>query len=62
MIALDVFISRTRLGKGMRATAQDPEAAMMLGIPVNRVITTTFVVGSGLAAAAGICTGSDTAG
>lgn len=57
MIALDVFISRTRLGKGMRATAQDPEAAMMLGIPVNRVITTTFVVGSGLAAAAGILYG-----
>ena len=57
MVALDLFISRTRLGKGMRATAQDPEAAMMLGIPVNRVITTTFVVGSGLAAAAGILYG-----
>ncbi len=57
MVALDVFVSRTRLGKGMRATAQDPEAAMMLGIPVNRVITTTFVVGSALAAAAGILYG-----
>jgi branched-chain amino acid transport system permease protein len=57
MIALDVFVSKTRLGKGMRATAQDPEAAMMLGIPVNRVITTTFIVGSGLAAAAGILYG-----
>jgi branched-chain amino acid transport system permease protein len=57
MVALDLFVSRTRLGKGMRATAQDPEAAMMLGIPVNRVITTTFVVGSALAAAAGILYG-----
>jgi branched-chain amino acid transport system permease protein len=41
----------------MRAISQDPEAAMMLGIPVNRVITMTFIIGSGLAAAAGILHG-----
>ena len=57
MLILDQLISRTRVGKGMRAIAQDSEAAMMLGIPVNRVITMTFMVGSGLAAAAGILYG-----
>ncbi len=57
MVALDVLVNRTKLGKGMRAISQDPEAAMMLGIPVNRVITMTFVLGSGLAAAAGILHG-----
>jgi len=57
MLLLDQLISRTRVGKGMRAIAQDPEAAMMLGIPVSRVITMTFMVGSALAAAAGILYG-----
>ena len=44
MLLLDVFISRTRIGKGMRAIAQDPDAARMLGIPVARIITMTFMV------------------
>ena len=57
MLMLDVFISRTRVGKGMRAIAQDPDAARMLGIPVARIITMTFMVGSALAAAAGILYG-----
>jgi len=57
MLMLDVFISRTRTGKGMRAIAQDPDAARMLGIPVARIITMTFMVGSALAAAAGILYG-----
>ncbi len=57
MIVLDQLVNRTNLGKGMRAISQDPEAAMMLGIPVNRVITMTFVIGSALAAAAGILHG-----
>jgi len=57
MLLLDVFISRTRIGKGMRAIAQDPDAARMLGIPVARIITMTFMVGSALAAAAGILYG-----
>ncbi|HCP47849.1 MAG TPA: hypothetical protein DIU15_17550, partial [Deltaproteobacteria bacterium] len=62
MLALDLLVTRTRLGAGMRAIAQDPEAAMMLGIPVTRVITMTFVVGSALAAAAGILYGLRTGG
>lgn len=57
MLGLDRFVTGSRLGKGMRATAQDPDAAMMLGIPVHRVITTTFVIGSALGAAAGILYG-----
>jgi len=62
MLALDLLVTRTRLGAGMRAIAQDPEAAMMLGIPVTRIITMTFVVGSALAAAAGILYGLRTGG
>ncbi len=54
MIALQIFIHHTRLGKAMRATAQDRTMASLVGIPVNRVITATFLIGSGLAAVAGI--------
>jgi len=57
MVLLDQLVNRTNLGKGMRAISQDPEAAMMLGIPVNRIITMTFLIGSALAAAAGILHG-----
>jgi branched-chain amino acid transport system permease protein len=53
MIALTLFIDRTRMGKAMRACAQDKEAAAMMGINVNRVIATTFFIGGGLAGAAG---------
>jgi branched-chain amino acid transport system permease protein len=54
MAGLQLFIHRTRLGKAMRATAQDRTMASLVGIPVNRVITATFVIGSGLAAVAGL--------
>jgi branched-subunit amino acid ABC-type transport system permease component len=54
MGGLQLFIHRTRLGKAMRATAQDRTMASLVGIPINRVITATFVIGSGLAAVAGI--------
>jgi branched-chain amino acid transport system permease protein len=54
MIGLQLFIHRTRLGKAMRATAQDRTMASLVGIPVNRVISATFIIGSGLAAVAGI--------
>jgi branched-chain amino acid transport system permease protein len=54
MGGLQLFIHKTRLGKAMRATAQDRTMASLSGIPINRVITSTFVIGSGLAAVAGI--------
>lgn len=57
LIALTTFVSRTRLGKAMRASAQDPEVAQMMGVNVNRVIATTFLLGSMLAAAAGVLWG-----
>ena len=57
VVALTLFVSRTRLGKAMRATAQDPETAQMMGVNVNRVIATTFFLGSMLAAAAGVLWG-----
>jgi branched-chain amino acid transport system permease protein len=57
VIALTLFVTRTRLGKAMRATAQDPEVAQMMGVNVNRVIATTFFLGSVLAAAAGVLWG-----
>jgi branched-chain amino acid transport system permease protein len=53
MGGLYFFIHYTRLGKAMRATAQDRTMANLVGIPINRVITATFVIGSGLAAVAG---------
>ena len=57
VVALTLFVSRTRLGKAMRATSQDPEVAQMMGVNVNRVIATTFLLGSMLAAAAGVLWG-----
>ncbi len=53
VIALTLFVTRTRLGKAMRATAQDAEVAQMMGVNVGRVIATTFLLGSMLAAAGG---------
>jgi branched-chain amino acid transport system permease protein len=49
MIALDQFVRRSRLGKGIRATAQDPETAALMGVNSTRVIQVTFLLG-GLAA------------
>lgn len=54
MIGLHLFVKRTRMGRAMRAAAQDLRAAALMGIPVNRVIALAFVIGSGLAALAGI--------
>lgn len=54
MAGLTLFIRRSRLGKAMRATAQDRTMAHLVGIPVDRVISWTFVIGSALAAVAGV--------
>jgi len=54
MIALGLFIKKTYLGKAMRATSADREAAEMMGINVNSVITLTFAIGSAMGAIAGI--------
>jgi branched-chain amino acid transport system permease protein len=54
VIALTYFIGQTRLGKAMRATAQDPEAARLMGINVDTTISATFLIGGMLAGAAGL--------
>lgn len=54
MIALTQFVSRTKTGKSMRAAAEDREIAALMGIDVDRVIVTTFVIGGMLAGVAGV--------
>jgi branched-chain amino acid transport system permease protein len=54
LIALTSFIGRSRMGKAMRATAQDPEAARLMGINVDTTISFTFLLGGLLAGAAGL--------
>src|SRR4030095_6475541 len=54
MAALLYLVHRTRLGRAMRATAQNPEVAGLMGVNINTVISITFVIGSGLAAVAGL--------
>jgi branched-chain amino acid transport system permease protein len=57
MVALHLFVNTTKLGKAMRATAQDWMAAEIMGIDINKTIALTFFVGSVLAGAAGVITG-----
>lgn len=54
MIALSWIIGKTKVGKAMRAVSEDKEAAQLMGIGVNRTISITFAIGSGLAAIAGV--------
>ncbi len=54
MIVLHLFIAKTRLGKAMRATSQDRVMAGLVGININQVISITFMIGSALAAVAGV--------
>lgn len=54
MIALQFFVKKTKMGKAMRAVPQDKEASTLMGIHVNKIITTTFAIGSGLAAVAAL--------
>jgi branched-chain amino acid transport system permease protein len=48
LVALTIFVRRTRLGKAMRATAQNPVAARLMGIDIDRVIGATFLIGGAL--------------
>ena len=54
MVGLTLFTSKTRTGKAMRAVSEDRAAAQLMGINVNRTISTTFAIGSALAAVAGV--------
>jgi branched-chain amino acid transport system permease protein len=54
MILLTFLIKFTKIGKAMRATAQDKKMAMLVGIDVNKVISATFIIGSGTAALGGV--------
>lgn len=54
MVLLTILIKYTRMGKAMRATAQDRDMAMLVGVDVNKVISTTFVIGSATAALGGV--------
>jgi branched-chain amino acid transport system permease protein len=57
MLALHLFVRHTKMGKAMQATAQDAEAARMMGVDVDRVVAIAFFVGSALAGAAGLIFG-----
>jgi branched-chain amino acid transport system permease protein len=53
MLALDRFVAKSRLGRGIRATAQDAETAALMGVNIDRVVMLTFLLGGMLAGAAG---------
>jgi branched-chain amino acid transport system permease protein len=57
MAALQLFIGRTRLGRAMRSTAIDRDAAQLMGVDINTTIALTFFIGSALAGAAGVVQG-----
>ena len=54
MVGLTLFVKKTRLGRGMRATAQNPVAARLMGIDTDRVISATFLIGGLLAGFASV--------
>lgn len=57
LFGLHVFVNKTKLGTGIRAVAQDPDTASLMGVPVNRVIALTFFVGGALGGLAGVLFG-----
>jgi Branched-chain amino acid ABC-type transport system, permease components len=57
MVALQLFVSQTRLGRAMRATAQDREAAELMGVDINQTIAITFFLAAALAGSAGVIQG-----
>ncbi|HEX2173390.1 MAG TPA: branched-chain amino acid ABC transporter permease, partial [Dehalococcoidia bacterium] len=54
LLILDTFVRRTRLGRGIRAVAQDSEAASLMGVNIDRIVVVTFLVGGVMAGAAGM--------
>jgi branched-chain amino acid transport system permease protein len=57
MLGLQLFVKYTKIGRAMRATAQDGDAASLMGVNIDRVVAITFAIGSGLAGAAGVLAG-----
>ena len=54
MVALDIFMNRSRLGRGIRAVAQDPNTAALMGVNKNRVILLVFLLGGLMAGVAAV--------
>ncbi|MDT7560320.1 MAG: branched-chain amino acid transport system permease protein [Pseudonocardiales bacterium] len=54
MVALDQLVARTRIGRGIRATAQDPEAAVLMGVNIDTIVRLTFLLGGAMAGVAGV--------
>ena len=54
LVVLDTFVRKTRLGRGIRAVAQDAETASMMGVNIDKVIVVTFLIGGLMAGAAGL--------
>jgi len=57
MVAVQFLLYRSKMGRAIRATAQNKEAAALMGVNINRVISATFAIGSGLGGAAGVLVG-----
>ena len=57
LMGLNIFVNKTKLGTAIRAVAQDPDTASLMGVPVNRVIALTFFVGGALGGLAGVLFG-----
>lgn len=57
MVGLDYVVNRTKLGSGIRAVAQDPEVASLMGVNIDKVVSRTFVIGGLLGGAAGFLFG-----
>ncbi len=60
IVAFHLLLTRTRMGKAMRATSDNPELARASGIPVRRVVLATWVLGGGIAGVAGVLRAADT--
>jgi branched-chain amino acid transport system permease protein len=59
MLALVVLVEKTRMGRAMRATAENPRIAGLMGVDANRIIVLTFAIGAALAAVAGVMWGAN---